>query len=224
MAQGLLGRRTSDPLLVPFSEWTAGGGENDLLDAGGRIDAKRLKGCGVLAVDGNEFGAGPLDLGQENLPCRDKAFLVGKRDAPALAGGGKRRLQSSCSDDGGHYAVGRLGGGLNERRLACSGADPRAGQALLELLVSTLLADDGQAGAVANGKLGKARRIGLRGQRHDVEHLGSSPDEVERALADRAGRAEDRDTLRRSRPLAHCLESDFGCGSGARHVFPAPRS
>ena len=65
----------------------------------------------MLAVDGQQLGAGARDRRHEHLARRDEAFLVGERDAAALARRLEGRLEPGGADDRRHDAVGRLGGG-----------------------------------------------------------------------------------------------------------------
>ncbi len=79
----------------------------------------------MLAVDGEQLGAGVGDGGHEHLAGRDEAFLVGERQAASLARRLEGRLEAGSADDRRHDAVGRLGSGGNDR--AGTGGDAYAG-------------------------------------------------------------------------------------------------
>ncbi len=112
----------------------------------------------MLAVDGQQLGAGIGHRGHENFAGRDEAFLVGEREPASLPRGLEGRLEAGRADDRRHHAVGRLGGGGDNRLEAGGGADAAAGQRRLQLGIAGRIADHGEARARAAGRFRETRR------------------------------------------------------------------
>jgi hypothetical protein len=104
------------------------------------------------------------------------------------------RLDARRPHDCRHDAVGRLGGSGHDGRLAGGDLDAGPGQQLLEFGVVGRIADNGKLGTCVDGCLGQFCNAALRRERHDLKRSRVARDEVERALADRAGGAEDGQT------------------------------
>ena len=115
-------------LQAPGAERAARSGEDDALDALGRRPGQRLQAGGVLAVDGQQLGAGIGDGGHEHVAGGDEALLVGQGDPPPLACRFEGRLEPGGADDGRHDAIGGLGRGRDDRRGAGGRLDAGAGE------------------------------------------------------------------------------------------------
>ena len=136
------------------------------------------------------------DLAHEDGSGRDETFLVGERNAGALAHCGKRRLEAGGADDRGHHPIGRPACRFDERVGAGRGLDAGADEAGTKLRIAAFVGDDRKLGPMLHGKLGEARGVAASGQRHHRIGRGIAADEIERVLADRSGGAEHRNTPR----------------------------
>ncbi len=166
----------------------------------------------MLAVDGEQLGSRVGHGGHENLAGGDEAFLVGERQTAALAGGLEGRLEAGGADDRRHDAVGRLGGSGNDGVGSGGDADTGAGERRLQLAVEGRIADDGETRARAARRLGESGDVALRGECDDLKGVRVALDEVERALADGAGGAEDGERAARG-------AEPIGRGNGGRNGF-----
>ena len=156
--------------MAPGAERAARGGQHDALDAFGRRAAQRLQRRRMLAVDGQQLGAGIGHGRHEHVAGGDEAFLVGEGQPPPLPRGLEGRLEACRADDRRHDAVGRLGGGCDDGRRPGRGARCRVpGQRRPQLVVTRRVADHGEARMRAARRLRQRRDVALRGERDDLE-------------------------------------------------------
>ena len=107
--------------------------------------------------------------------------------------------------------------------------DPGAGQRLLQRGIFRRVGDRGEARVRAPRLLGQQRRVAVRGQRLDGELVAVAQQQIDRAAADRAGRAEDRDPARPRRRDCCALASavtamSARCRRRSRSAAPPPGS
>ncbi len=200
MIERLLGRGFGHLRAAPGAEWTAGRREADGLDQvvpGVRHDLKRR---GMLRVDRQQRGARSGDFLHEKMTCRDEAFLGGERGRSPLADSSERRLQARGADDRRHHPIGRAARRFDQRRFPRRGLDSRAGERRFEVGMATLIGDHREPGLMQDRELGEAVRVAASGQRDDLVRIRIAADEIERALPDRAGRAENGDAAAARRP------------------------
>ncbi len=180
-------------LRCPGAERPARRGQNDALDIIAVAAAERLKQRVVLAVDRQDRRAGRRGAAHEEAAGANQTFLVGKRDRCAALDRGKRRLETGRSADRGHQPVDRTRRRFLQSIRAGRRFDSRSGKRRLELGICRGLGHDRDARLKFARKLRKARHVAPGTQRLDREAVAIGTKQINRARADRAGRAKDGD-------------------------------
>ena len=160
--------------------------------AAGSDAGNQLKDGRMLGVDRQQLGARFAHRLHEDPAGADQALLVGERHPSALRYGRERRAQTCGTGDPGHHAVCGPCGGLVQRCRTRCRFDTRARQELLQIPDVSLVGEHGEPRAMAYRNARKHLRIGVCSDRHDLEKMGIAPDNVQRALPDGAGGAENR--------------------------------
>ena len=178
-AQASSGVTLREARAVGVQERPARCGQQDALHAG-RRDARRrvarqaLEHRVVLAVDGQQRGAGLAHRLHQQRPGHDQRFLVGQQQSLAGARRGERGTQSRGADDGRHDAVDfresrdfleRLGAGEHARRRAA-----RA-QLLLRAARPRRVRERGIRHRETQRLLGQLGGIAMRAERDDAEAI-----------------------------------------------------
>src|SRR5213078_104695 len=146
----------------------------------------------------------------------------------ALADRGKGGLQAGGADDSGHHPVGGALGGLDERGAAAADLDAGAGKRILQHLIFARLGDCRETRPKRASLLGQQLRIVVGGQRLDGEVFAVARQEIDRALADGAGRAENADPPRARSAIHRTCGQYFAApcpqpiGGAYRHVSTLP--
>lgn len=154
----------------------------------------------VLAVDRKQPAAARPDRCDEEIAGRYQAFLVGKGDIGAAAGGRKGRRQARGADDCRHHPVGFAVGGFHQAGLSRSDRDAAAGKFALQRFVMAVVCRDRQPRAGGFRLPGQQFDIAVACQHGDFEALPSAQviDDIECILADRTRRTEDAEAPRRA--------------------------
>ena len=145
----------------------------------------------MLGIGRQDAGAGFRRALHEEIAGADQAFLVGERDRGAAIDRGERRFQTGRAADGGHHPIRRTRRRFDDGALAGAAFDPRAGQRLFQLGEARGIGDRRKPRAELPRELGQRLHIGIRGQRLDPVAVARAPQQIHRAVADRAGGAED---------------------------------
>ncbi len=193
MAQRLLEGRGFELLRCPGAERSAGRGQNDALDIIAVAAAERLKQRIVLAVDRQDRRAGRCGAAHEEAAGANQALLVGKRDRCAAFDRGERWPETCRSADRGHQPVDRTGRRFLQSIRSGRRFNSRSGQRRLELGICRGLGHDRDARLKLACELREARHVAPGTERLDPEAVAIGTKQINRARADRAGRAKDGD-------------------------------
>ena len=171
-----------------------GGGEDQAIDRPRALGPQELEDRRVLGVDRQDPRLRRLGERGDELAADDEALLVGERQVDPLAEGDDRRPEPGDADD---RVQDQVGLGRRDQVADALGAREDAGVAELGRRPAGGLGLRERDGDGA--RLARLRReplpVGGRREPGDLE-LARARDDVERLLADRAGRAEDEDPLR----------------------------
>ena len=146
----------------------------------------------MLGIDGQQLRASARDRLHEDVTGRDEALLVGQSQPAPLAHGFERRSQACSPHDGGHGAVRRFRGSLDQGCAARRATYARTRKRSLQLGIASLVPDNRQLCITRDGQLGQPLRVRVAGQRDDLEFLRAAGNEIERALAHRSRGTENR--------------------------------
>ena len=78
MIQGLGGRDAVELRTRRSTEWSAGCGEDYTIDFAAKPGAQALVDSVVLAVNRQQFGAGPFSLGHHEVTGGNQGFFIGQ--------------------------------------------------------------------------------------------------------------------------------------------------
>ncbi len=187
MFQRLRQGRLFDIGAGPGPERTAGCGDDDANQFVAVAGSECLKQRVMLGIGGQDAGSGLGRALHEKITGADQAFLVGERDGSAAIHGGQRRFQSGGAADGGHHPIGGPACGLDNRAFACAAFGAGAGQRILQILQKIGIGDRGEAGVELFCQFRQCGDVAVGGQRLDLVALRRRPEQIHRAVADRAG-------------------------------------
>ena len=191
MFQGLRQRRLFDIGAGPGPERSAGCGDDDANQFLAIAGTERLKQRIMFGIGGQDAGAGLGRALHEKITGANQAFLVRQRDGGAAIDRGQSRFQPGGAADGGHDPIRRPGGRFDDRALACPALGSGPGQGVLQIFQQIGVGNGGEAGVEFLRQLGQCGDVGIGGQRLDLIALRRPPQQVHRAVADRAGGTED---------------------------------
>src|ERR1700730_13569426 len=203
MLQCLLGSYPGESFAREHAEGAAGRREGDLGHRLPWAGCEDLKHGVVLGIHWQHHGARGCRSGHEQAAGAHQALLVRERDAAPRCQRRERRLKAGRSRDRGDHHV-RFGLGGGDQAVPAGGRlHATAGERILELAGRRGLRDNRELGA----ELARQRRelgcVTPRGKRRHLVAPGIPAQKVERARADRAGRAQNGDARHhKSNPVA----------------------
>ena len=189
--QRLRQRRLLDVGGGPGPERSAGCGDDDANQFFAIAGAQRLKQRVMLGIRRQDAGPRLRRALHEEIAGADQAFLVRQRDRGAAIDRRERGLQSGRAADGGHHPVRRTRGGLDDGAFAGAAFGAGAGQRILQLPKPVGIGDRRKSRVELHRQLRQRLDVGIGGQRLDLIAVGRGPQQIHRAVADRAGGAED---------------------------------
>src|SRR6056297_1069256 len=146
----------------------------------------------MLAVDGQNPRAVRPGRRHQERSRRDQRFLVGQRQRRALLQGRQPRRKPRSTNDGRHHPISRPPCRLDQRVTPGGGFHARAVKRGAQIRQQILLRHHRKVGPQRTRILRQTGNIAPARERHDVKGLRVSPNEVDRALPDRPGRAQNR--------------------------------
>ena len=200
------------------AEGAARSRQDDALHGLGALEVEDLEDGAVLGIDGQQGRPVPCHFAHDDVARAHERLLVRKPDDGAALDRGEGRLEPRRSHDRRHHALGRPARGIDHRLAAGPDLDPAPGKGRLELAVVPLVRDHGEGRTVAQGLCGQALDVAIGGEGGELELCWIAREQVERAAADRAGRAQDRDALGGRRPR----EAAIGLWGTQRHASAPP--
>ena len=196
----LLERDVAHLIDAALAERPAAAGQRDLLDALDPLEIEALPDRVVLAVDRQQRRAVRRDFLHEEAAGADQYLLVGEGDDARRAAPrpGSARVPAAPTIPAITQSAGRSAA-------STSASAPHAA-AMPEPDSASFSAPYSAGSAIAANRafelprlLGQQRRVAVGGQRLDGEFVAVAQQQIDRALADRPGRAEDRDAARPGR-------------------------
>lgn len=171
----------------------AGGRDDDTDELVAIARGERLEQRIVLRIRRQDAGARFRRALHEEITSADETFLVGERDMRAAIDRRQRRLQSGGATHGGHHPIGRTRAGLDHRAFAGAAFGAGARERSLEFGKLGDVGDRDEARGELLRELCQRLDIAVCRQRLDTVALGRGAQQIHRAVADRAGGAENRD-------------------------------
>ena len=193
MSDSLGGGRRRHALAGPGQERPAGCRQHDPRHPLRLVEIEHLEDRVMLGIDREQGRAAAPHLGQDEIAGADQAFLVGQRDDRPLPDCAQRGLQTGGADNASHHPVDRPGRRFGDRLRARRRLDARSGKPVFQRRVQGRVGDRGQLRAGFARLPDQPCDVTVSGQRLDRKAIRLARHEIQRALADRAGRAEDRD-------------------------------
>ncbi len=190
MLQCLRQRRLLDIGARPGSERSARRGDDNANQFFAIAGTERLEQRVMFGVGRQDAGPGVCRALHEKIARAYKALLVGKRDGGAAIDGCKRGLQPGRAADGGHDPIRRAGSGFDNRAFAGAAFGARTGQRILQFSEAIGIGNGCKARAELLCELRQPLHVGIRRQRLDPIALARCPQQIHRAVADRAGRTQ----------------------------------
>ena len=121
-------------------------GQGNRADVGQFATLQALEDRIVLAVDGEQRGAMPVDRRGHHLARGNQRLLVGESDRAALLDRCHHRAEPRASDNRRHGHVDRTRGGFAERTAPRGGFDPAARKRITQIVQVTLVRHDRDLG------------------------------------------------------------------------------
>src|SRR5215469_11690306 len=175
-----------------LTEWAAACGQDDLLD---RIDAREIEALPnriVLAVDRKQRRSTTSHFLHDKGSGTNEHFFVGQCNDGAAPDRGQGGGQPGRADDPGHNPVSRTERRFCEGFSATRGLDPGTRKGRLQRRIMRGIGNGREPRSQGASLLRQPYGVAIRSECFNLEAVGIAQQQVDGALTDRTGRAENR--------------------------------